>query len=31
MFVQNLLDYILMVRGKVVHLSAVKASGGVEV
>ena len=31
MFVQNLLDYIVKVKGKVVHISAMKAPGGVEV
>jgi hypothetical protein len=31
MFIKNLLDYIVMVRGKVVHISAMKASGGVEI
>jgi hypothetical protein len=31
MFVQNLLDYIVKVKGKVVHISAMEASGGVEV
>jgi hypothetical protein len=31
MFVQNLLDYLVKVKGKVFHINAMKASGGVEV
>jgi hypothetical protein len=30
-FIQNLLDYIVKVKGKFVHISAMKASGRVEV
>jgi hypothetical protein len=31
MFVQNLLNYIVQVKGKVFHISAMKAFGRVEV